>query len=198
MAEPTTPTTEETDVSSEDFVITTRKEEVIHYDITLNESVDLAFKYEKIFATLRDLPHNVGSVNLYLANYGGYIQGLVPLYNAIHDCVVPVNVIVTSNSYSCGALLALAGATLTMRPNTQLMFHNYSGGEYGKGKELIDAAQASQKNIYEAFHYMAYPFLSKEEIKDLYHDHDKYINWKGKSYGVDIKDRIERHFKGRK
>jgi hypothetical protein len=85
-----------------------------------------------------------------------------------------------------------------MRPNTLLMFHNYSGGEYGKGKELLDAANASQRNIYDAFAYMAYPFLSKEEIKDICNDHDKYINWKGKSYGVDIKDRIARHFEGRK
>lgn len=198
MAEPETKLPDENELDSEDFLITVRTEEVKHYDIMLNESVADAYKYAKVFSTLRDLPYNTESVNLYLANYGGYIHGLIPLFNAIRECSVPVDVIVTSNSYSCGALLALAGRSLTMKPNTHLMFHNYSGGEHGKGKELLDAAKAEQENIYDAFYYMAHPFLSKDEIKDICSDHDKYIKWKGKSYGVNIKERIDRHFNAKK
>src|SRR5690349_7327173 len=78
MSEPEK-TTDDESLSSEDFIITIRKTEVFDYDITLNEHVNFPFKYEKIFATLRDLPHLTRSVTLHLANYGGYLDGLVPL-----------------------------------------------------------------------------------------------------------------------
>lgn len=193
MSDPEIPKDDEL-LSNEDFTITIRKEEVLHYDITLNENVNMAYKYEKIFTTLRDLPYNTAAVNLYLANFGGYIQGLVPLYNAIKSSSVPVDVHVTSNCYSCGALLALAGRSLKMYPNTMLMFHNYSGFEIGKGKEMHDAIKASEKNIYKAFTYMAHPFLTKEEVLDITNDNDVYVHWDDKN----LKHRIERHFNSKR
>lgn len=178
----------------EEFFISTRKSEAIVLDITLSTNIVFSFQYEKLFAQLRNLPANCQQVNLFLANYGGYLQGLVPLYNAFRYCSVPVNVIVTGECYSAGAMLALCGDSLTMFPNTMLMFHNSSGGEFGKGKELFDAVMHSNKHTRELFKNMLSPFLTKEEIDDIANDKDVYVHWNSKGLAT----RMKRHFGKRK
>lgn len=192
MSDPTktTPDSEESLPDSEEFAISVRKEELVHFDITLSLEVDFSFRYEKLFAFLRNLPLNTASVNLYLANYGGYIQGLIPLFNAFKYCVVPVDVHVTGDCYSAGACLALSGRSLTMYPNTLLMFHNSTGGNFGKGKELYDAVVHSTKHQQRMFRQMLSPFLTKEEVDNLLNDKDVYVHWDDK----DLQDRKTRLF----
>lgn len=192
MSEPVKaiPDSDDSSHETEEFSITIRKEEFLHFDITLSMEVEFAYKYEKLFAFLRNLPPNTASINLFLANYGGYIQGLIPLYNAFKYCMVPVDVHITGDCYSAGACLALAGRSLTMYPNTLLMFHNSTGGNFGKGKELQDAVTNSSKHQKKMFKNMLIPFLTKEEVTNLLNDKDVYVHWDAK----DLTKRKERLF----
>lgn len=193
-----TPTENETGlndaVENESFSISIRRDEIIAVDITLSTEVNLSFQYEKLFATLRSLPQNCTTVNLFLASFGGYMQGLVPLFNAFKYCQVPVDVYVTGECYSAGAMLALSGRSLTMMPNTMLMFHNSSGGEFGKGNELYDAVMHGTKHTRGVFKNMVTPFLSNAELEGLMHDKDTYIHWDQ----PDLQKRIRRHFNPKK
>jgi ATP-dependent protease ClpP protease subunit len=181
---------EEDLLNNEHFSISVRQDTQLHYDITLSDDVNIAFVYEKLLATLRSLPANTVAVNLFLANSGGYVHGLIPLYNAFKYCVVPVDVHVTGECYSAGAMLALSGRSLTMYPNTILMFHNFSGGHFGKGKELIDAALHSNKHSAGVFKNMLCPFLTKEEVDGILNDKDVYVYWNSKN----LEERKERFF----
>ncbi len=160
-------------------------------EITLPESIHRFAKYLELLAQLRDLPDKTTEVNLYLANYGGYLDGGMPLFQAFKDLNVPVHVHVIGDCYSMGAILALCGTTLTFKPGTTLMFHNYSGGHSGKGKELLDATQEGYNNIWKAFAPLLQPFLTKVEIEKLQRDGDVYVH----SWDPTLKNRLKRHFK---
>ena len=112
------------------------------------------------------------------------------LINAIKECKPGVDIIVDAGCYSMGAIIAIAGKSLTMNPGTFLMFHNYSTVEVGKGLEVRDAIN----HFYEHFHRhlatIAGPFLTKQELELLRKDNDLYVNYDDK----DLHKRIGRPF----
>jgi len=185
---------EDSILDSEHFDIVFEKEESQKCVVTLSKFVEFDFVYAKLLSTLRALPHNCTSVELRLSNFGGETHSCIELFNAFKDCPVPVNVIITAPSYSCGAILALCGDTLTLNKGTFLMFHNYSTSEHGKGGEVTLAvnhwAEYSKKYDYEILH----PFLTAKEIERINSDNDVYINWDDKN----LQTRIRRHFNSKK
>jgi len=172
-------------------IVSTQEYEVV--DVYLTSETNEGKFYTVIDHKLRSL-NNGDVVNIYLRNYGGTINGLTDLLSAIHDTEASeVNMILTAPSYSCGALLAVAGTSLRMKPNTFLMFHNYSTGSSGKGGEAMISSKEHDKWIKRLMRDIAMPFLTEKEMVGLEHDQDIYIH----EYDKSVKERIKRHFKNK-
>lgn len=120
---------------------------IIDVDIHLSDSVNDPFEYVDLVQRLSRYRADTHNVTMYLANHGGQVRTCVQLFNAIRDCKAPVHVVVVAPCYSAGAMSALAGDSLTMKRGTCLMYHNYSGGNYGKGLELHTATENTKRFI---------------------------------------------------
>lgn len=125
-----------------------------------------------------------------IASPGGSCHGIIALINAIRQCNTVVEMHVDSPSYSAAATLALAGDALYMHRNTLLMFHNYSGGSYGKGGELKTMIKEEDMWIRKYMRDIHHPFLTADECSGLEKDQDVWIH----SSDKDLKKRIDRHF----
>ena len=130
-------------------------------------------------------------VTLLLGGRGGSVDTGTQLAHAIKNCPCGVDILVHSNCYSMHAILALCGASLSMQPETFLMFHNYSGGQIGKGGELHLAIKEYDKHSKALDKHLCFPFLDKKELEMISNDQDVYVHESDK----DLKKRIERHFK---
>jgi ATP-dependent protease ClpP protease subunit len=193
IIKPTEPLKYEDSKKEEGYFSNTLSTEIERVDVYLTADTNEGKFYTVIDQKLRTLKV-VDQVNFYLRNYGGTINGLTDLLSAIHDtCAQEVNMILTAPSYSCGALLALAGTSLVMKPNTFLMFHNYSTGNSGKGGEAMISAKEHDKWIKHLMRSVAMPFLTEGEMQALEKDQDIYIH----EYDKSVKSRIKRHFKGK-
>lgn len=159
-------------------------------DIRLSSEVEEPGEYLKIAQILSETTDD-DYIRLHLANYGGVVDGCILLINAIHYSPAPCEVIVHAPCYSCGSLLALAGDTLSMRPYTTLMFHNFSTRIGGKQKEVEHDLIHSKSTIHELFKNTCVPFLTPEEYHSIINDTDITIHWNDKS----LPKRIKRHFR---
>lgn len=161
------------------------------YTIYLSENFDKTYKYVELCNGLRNVgPDDV--VEFHLANYGGLIHSGTALISALFDCKAKeINMIVDAPCYSMAALFALCGTSLRLNFGTQLMFHNYSGGNEGKGGEMLDHVLHHTVLYNDLFANIAYPFLSKKEIRKLLRDGDVYIKYNA----TDLVERGQRHFK---
>jgi ATP-dependent protease ClpP protease subunit len=112
------------------------------------------------------------------------------IMQAMKKCKAHILVEVVGNSYSMGAMLSLCGDQLIMQPSTFLMFHNYSGGDHGKGAELVAAVTQTDKSLRSLFKNTCSPFLSDGELEIIAADKDIYIHSTDKS----LKGRCHRHF----
>lgn len=131
-------------------------------------------------------------INLRLSCPGGSVQTGYLIINAIKQCKGFVHCEIEAPCYSMASVIALACDSLRLNIGTFLMFHNYSGGFWGKGSEMKDHIHNYAKiNRDMDLNYCA-PFLTKKEIDGkLGKDIDIYIHWDDK----DLPDRIKRHFK---
>ena len=160
------------------------------HHIYLSESVESNHGYAKLCHFLRSTEPRDHTI-IYLSNHGGSCASGYQLINAVRQSPGMVHMAVDAPCYSMGALLAVAGDSLHMNPNTLLMFHNYSGGSGGKGREMLDLALQHDVWLQGAVKNTAYPFLSRKELADIAEDKDVYVHWDDPT----LKDRIKRQFK---
>jgi len=161
------------------------------YDIYLSKEVESDLN--KYFDLIRFLEQDVKAddiVNVKLANYGGDLHTGVAIAHAMKNCSGTVISHVIANSYSMGAILAMAGDGLLIYPGNYLMFHNYSGGEVGKAGEIETSHAANKRAWTEYLSYFCTPFLTADEVKSIMDDRDLYVHYEGKG----VKNRMKRHF----
>lgn len=185
-----TPTDGNSDENERPFEIIRHARHSSDYSIYLSENVESNFEYVKLLDTLRRVKKG-DTVTMYLANYGGYCSTGFQIVNAIKECEAGVDVVVDAPCYSMAAILAVSGKSLKMNPGTFLMFHNYSGGDYGKGRERLDATVHYYDHFHKHLKEVVSPFLDKYELEQLRNDKDVYVDY----YDKDLAKRISRHFK---
>jgi hypothetical protein len=91
-------------------------------DIDLGPEILDMSQYGSLGEILRGLPEDA-TVNLYLHNYGGSVNGLAYLSNALLKTKAHVKAIVDGPTYSAGAFLACYADEIDLYPNSTLMFH---------------------------------------------------------------------------
>lgn len=149
------------------------------------------------FADFKDLFKTLATAGegdqiiLRLSSYGGRIDIGSVLIDHIKESPAEVHMVVDNPCYSMGAVLALCGDSLTMKPNTLLMFHDYSTFMSGKGNEIKRQLDCEHPLLHDKFRKWCKPFLTEKELKKFISGEDLYIRYDDAT----LKDRAERHYK---
>ena len=159
------------------------------FDLYLSDSIESVDSYLTIAHELEDATEG-DEINVYLANHGGSLHGLIFLANILRATEASVTSVILSPCYSAGAMLALCADAICMHQNTFLMFHNYSGTNRGKGAELALSVEETNNWTKQVFHDLVTPFLTSAELKKLMNDKDVYV----RSNDKDLGKRVKRHF----
>lgn len=114
---------------------------------------------------------------IHLNTPGGRLDTTSQIVNALRTTQAHVTTIVEGHVASAGTLIFMVADEMTVREDTIMMFHNYSGGAIGKGHELTaeihakaDIFEKMMKNIY-------YPFFSYEEIDEIIGGKDFWLGY---------------------
>lgn len=130
--------------------------------------------YSSLFSNLSRCTQD-DLIYLTLSNYGGDCLIGQRLAVALKDCHAHIHCKVTNNASSMAAILALCCKSLELTPGSRLMFHNYSGGGFGKGQELAHHVHQSDKSLQRMIQVYCAPFLTRAELKAIARDQDVYI-----------------------
>jgi len=158
--------------------------------IELSDTIEESYKYADLRYFLRDLPAGTMNIQIHLSGRGGYVDGLMPLVNAIKECQVPVDMVTIGRCYSAHAMLALCGRSLTMKRDSVLMFHSGSDVVGGKLHEMATSFKHNTKFDRETSRRILLPFLTEDELAKIMRDQDIHIHWNS----VGLKKRMKRHF----
>lgn len=124
-------------------------------------------------------------INFHIAGYGGEVETVTDLINAIKQTKAHTVMIVEAPSYSGHAYIALFGNELIMRPYSFLMYHTSSAlGEDCSTKTGTDRGVSNVEHCEAALKYHMIivnkvigdmPVLTAEEKESMQSGHDVYI-----------------------
>lgn len=146
--------------------------------IYLGEYIESQSVYFDLFNEL-DVAGTKDKMYFHLNNYGGDVAAGAQLIHKIKDTSATVVMCVEGPVYSMGSILALAGDVLPkVSPHVFFMFHDYSGGEYGKGNEMHHSITNFQHYFRELLSEVCTPFLTNKEVKSIIKGEDLYVPFK--------------------
>lgn len=73
-------------------------------------------------------------------------------------------------------MIFLTGHVLEVTPHSIFMFHNYSGGSFGKGGEMIDQLSFEREWSKRLLHEVYDGFFSDAEIESMLHNRDIWMH----------------------
>ena len=174
----------------EDTVKIYKRSLATEYNVYL--PIDIPQKHETFldFFNILTTATDPDIINVHIANYGGSVHTGFRLARYLKACSARVIMHVDGNCYSMGAILALCGHGMTTTKGIELMFHNFSAVQSGKGHELEASVESITRNFQHNLKLFCKPFLTEKEIIEIAHDKDLYVVTGTK----DFTERLNRHF----
>jgi ATP-dependent protease ClpP protease subunit len=123
-------------------------------------------------------------IYLYINSRGGDVAAGLQLAHNIDLCQGVVHGIIEGVCYSAATYVFLSCHSFDLSPFAHMMIHNYSGGHFGRGNELVLSASETNKWISAAMGEIYRNFLTEEELVTVTHT-DIYLG------PQDIADRLD-------
>jgi len=115
-------------------------------------------------------------VYIHLNTVGGYMTAGIQIINAMISCSGHVVTSLEGEVSSLGTMLFLAGDEFLVHENSLLMFHNYTGGVWGKGHEQVAALESATKWTEDFMKRIYVPFMTEDEVERLIRGEDIYMH----------------------
>jgi len=126
-----------------------------------------------------DIIRNAGSedyVKIYINSPGGDLCTAIQFLRVLNETNATVTTSVEGACMSAATMIFLSGHRLEVTPHSLFMFHNYSGGAFGKGGEMFEQISFQHKWSEKLFKEVYQDFLTEEEIQEMMHGRDLWLD----------------------
>lgn len=154
------------------------------HEFYLTGDIESPENYVDWFDTIRHATEN-DIIKIYINSYGGDLYTAIQFIRVMGDSAATIICSVEGACMSAATLIFLCGHSYEVTPHSVFMFHNYSGGTFGKGGEMIDQLLHERKWSERLFNSVYKNFLSEDEIKAMLDNKDIWLD------GDEVVKRIE-------
>lgn len=158
----------------EPFRIFTAEHVILAHDIYLSDELVEPSAYDELCHLLRNADAE-DDIRLFLNTPGGNLASGLAIIQAMQESQATITTILNPEAYSMGALMFVAGDHHVLNDKSILMFHNYSGGLFGKGNEQAAEIAAVKPWFEKIMHDICCPFLTEEELSAVLRGSDLWL-----------------------
>lgn len=115
-------------------------------------------------------------IQIHINSYGGDLFTAIQFLRAIADTQAHVICSVEGACMSAATMIFLSADTFEVSEHSIFMFHNYSGGTFGKGGEMIDQLVHERKWSQHLLKRIYNEFLNDDEIAALLENKDMWMD----------------------
>lgn len=145
------------------------------YEYYLSGPVLGAEEYIEWFDTIRHAS-DMDEVKIYINSVGGNVDTALQFLRVLAETDAHVTASVEGSCMSAATMIFLAADSFEVTPDSLFMFHNYSGGQFGKGGELYDQAIFERTWSTNLLNRVYKGFLTQEEIQALLDNKDLWLH----------------------
>ena len=152
-----------------------RKQVASIYEFYLSGYIDEPQEYIECFNTIR----NAGEedvIKLYINSPGGDVNTAIQFMRVLGETSATVVCSVEGSCMSAATMIFLCADIFEITPHSLFMFHNYSGGIFGKGGEIYDQAIFERTWSKNFLNHIYKDFLTQKEIESLLDNKDIWLH----------------------
>lgn len=154
------------------------------FELYLCGDIESSDEYIAWFDIIRHAgPNDV--IKIYINSCGGDLFTAIQFMRVLTETEATVIVSVEGACMSAATMIFLCGHTFEVSEHTMFMFHNYSGGTFGKGGEMIDQLQHERVWSEKLMRDVYSDFLSEKEIESIMNNKDIWMD------GEEVVKRLE-------
>lgn len=117
-------------------------------------------------------------VKIYINSPGGDLFTAIQFMRVLSETDATVVASVEGACMSAATMIFLCAEQFEVTPHSMFMFHNYSGGTFGKGGEMIDQLQHERKWSESLLREIYEDFLTEAEITSILDNRDIWLDGK--------------------
>jgi hypothetical protein len=140
-------------------------------------------EYTDWFDVIRNCSEN-DIIKIHINSPGGNLLTTIQLMRALAECQGTIICSVEGECMSAATMIFLQADMVEVSDHSMFMFHNYSGGTFGKGGEMMDQLKYESVWSENLLRSVYQDFLSEEEIDMMLNNKDLWMN------GEEVTERV--------
>lgn len=153
------------------------------HEYYLSGVIGAAEDYAEWFDTMRNAGAN-DVIKIYINSMGGDLFTAIQFMRVLTETDARVICSVEGMCMSAATIVFMCAEGYEVTPHSMFMFHNYSGGAFGKGGEMIDQLQHERKWSAKLLQEVYEDFLTPEEVEAILDNKDIWMD------GEEVVDRL--------
>ena len=145
------------------------------YEFYISGQIASPDTYIQWFNTIRHAKAD-DTIKIYINSYGGDMFTGIQFMRVLSETEALVICSVEGACMSAATMIFLCADQFEVTPHSMFMFHNYSGGTFGKGGEMYGQIQHERKWSETLLKEIYDGFLTTEEIKSLLDNKDMWMD----------------------
>jgi ATP-dependent protease ClpP protease subunit len=145
------------------------------YEFYLSGNIEEPDAYIEWFDTIRHATQR-DVIKIYINSCGGDLYTAIQFMRVLYDTDATVICSVEGACMSAATMIFMCADEHEVTPHSTFMFHNYSGGTFGKGGEMIDQLHHERKWSAKLMGDVYKHFLSEEEIASILDNKDIWMD----------------------
>ena len=154
------------------------------YEFYLSGLITGPEDYIEWFNTIRSASDQ-DVVKIYINSSGGDLNTALQFMRVLSETQATVVCSVEGSCMSAATMIFLCADVFEVTPHSLFMFHNYSGGIFGKGGEIYDQAVFEREWSKQFLQYIYKDFLTSKEIDSLLENKDLWL------HSEEVSNRVE-------
>jgi ATP-dependent protease ClpP protease subunit len=167
------------------------------HEFYLSGEIEASEEYIQWFDTIRHAGET-DIVKIYINSPGGHVFTAIQFMRVLQETDANVVISVEGECSSAATMIMLCGDSFEISDHSMFMFHNYSGGTFGKGGEMLDQLQHERKWSEKLLRSIYKDFLTDVEItsvldnKDIWMDGEEVIKrLKARQEKIDAEEKAQ-------
>ena len=145
------------------------------YEFYLSGCITGPEDYIEWFNTIRNAgPED--EVRIYINSSGGDLNTALQFMRVLGESQATIVCSVEGSCMSAATMIFLCADVFEVTPHSLFMFHNYSGGIFGKGGEIYDQAVFEREWSKQFLQHIYKDFLTNKEIDSLLENKDLWLH----------------------
>jgi ATP-dependent protease ClpP protease subunit len=144
------------------------------FDYYLSGAIESPEQYTDMFHQIRNATGN-DTITLHINSPGGSLATALQFFRCLGESPARIIASIEGECMSAATIIMMQADAYLISPHSMFMVHNYSGGVFGKGGEMMDQLEFERLWSTNLLHDVYKDFLTEDEINTILDNRDIWL-----------------------